>query len=384
MIPLSRPAFGPEEEEAVRDVLRSGWVAQGPATAAFERQAAEAIGVPHAIAVSSCTTALHLAVLAADVGPGDEVILPAFTFPATANAVLYAGAVPVLVDVDPATLNIDPRRAEEAVTPRTKAVIGVHLFGFPFEVAALRALCDRHGLRLLEDAACAIGTRIDGRMAGGFGDVACFSLHARKVITCGEGGLLTTQDDAMAERMRSLRTHGADRAAEARQGEGLAPPSPRYVRLGYNYRLSDIQSAVAATQLRRLEGFVRERNELAQRYDAELEGLPGLRLPPRRPGWLHSYQSYVVVLEPEAPVAARPLMDALAARGISTRTGTYAVHREPYYREHAGPEPSLPASEHAAEASVALPLFNGLTRADQDAVIAALHAAWAGAGAPLG
>jgi dTDP-4-amino-4,6-dideoxygalactose transaminase len=221
-------------------------------------------------------------------------------------------------------------------------------------------------------------------MAGGFGDVACFSLHARTVITCGEGGLLTTRDDAMAERMRSLRTHGADRPAEARQGEGLAPPSPRYVRLGYNYRLSDIQSAVAAVQLRRLDGFVRERNELAARYDAELAGLPGLRLPPRRRGWLHSYQSYVVVVEPDAPVRARPLMDALAARGISTRTGTYAVHREPYYAELAGPPPSLPAAEHAADSSVALPLFNGLARPDQDAVIGALHAAWTEAGARLG
>jgi perosamine synthetase len=384
VIPLSRPAFGPEEEAAVRDVLRSGWVAQGPATAAFEREAAEAIGVPHAIAVSSCTTGLHLAVLAADVGAGDEVILPAFTFPATANAVLYAGAVPVLVDVDPATLNIDPELAEAAVTPRTKAVIGVHLFGFPCDVAALRSLCDRRGLRLLEDAACAIGTRIDGRMAGGFGDVACFSLHARKVITCGEGGLLTTHDDELAERMRSLRTHGADRAAETRQGEGLAPPSPSYVRLGYNYRLSDIQSAVASVQLRRLEGFVRERNELAARYDAELTDLPGLRLPPRREGWLHSYQSYVVVLEPDAPIDARGLMDALAARGVSTRTGTYAVHREPYFREHARTVPSLPASERAGDASVALPLFNGLALADQNAVIRALQDVWTEAGAPLG
>jgi perosamine synthetase len=384
VIPLSRPFFGPEEEDAVRDVLRSGWVAQGPATTAFEREAAEAIGVPHAVAVSSCTTALHLAVLAAGVGPGDEVILPAFTFPATANAVLYTGAVPVLVDVEPETLNICPRAAEGAVTGRTKAIIGVHLFGFPFDVAALRTLCERHGLRLLEDAACAIGTRLDGRMAGGFGDVACFSLHARKVITCGEGGLLTTRDEETAERLRSLRTHGADRSAEARQGEGLAPPAPRYGRLGYNYRLSDIQAAVASVQLRRLDGFVRERNDLAARYDAELGDLPGLRLPPRREGRLHSYQSYVVVVEPDAPIAARPLMDALAAEGISTRTGTYAVHLQPYYRDHVGEPPSLPAAEQAGASSVALPLFNGLTRSDQDAVIRALRAAWTAARAELG
>lgn len=378
MIPLSRPAFGTEEEDAVRAVLRSGWVAQGPETAAFEAEFAHAVGVPHAIAVSSCTTALHLAVIAAGVGPDDEVILPAFTFPATANAVLYAGGVPVLVDVEPATLNIDPRRVEDAVTPRTKAVIGVHLFGFPCDIGALRAVCGKRDLFLIEDAACAVGTRIDGRMAGGFGDVACFSLHARKVITCGEGGVLTTRNDELAERMRSLRTHGADRAAEAREGEGLAPPAPRYGRLGYNYRLSDIQSAVARVQLGRLDGFVRERNELAARYDEGLAELPGLRLPPRAPGSLHSYQSYVVVVEAGAPTSARSLMDALAGREISTRTGTYAVHREPYFRNHVRRLPSLPASEHAAEASIALPLFNGLTRADQDSVISALRGAWEG------
>ncbi|MGQ0721427.1 MAG: DegT/DnrJ/EryC1/StrS family aminotransferase [Candidatus Eiseniibacteriota bacterium] len=368
MIPLSRPAFGPEEEDAVRDVLRSGWVAQGPTTAAFEREFAAVIGAPHAVAVSSCTTALHLAVLGAAIRPGDEVILPSFTFPATANAVLYEGGTPVLVDVDRRTLNIDPAAAAAAVGPRTRAIIGVHLFGFPCEIRALESLCTERGLFLIEDAACAVGTRIGERMAGTFGDVACFSFHARKVVTCGEGGMLTTRRDDLAAELASRRTHGADRGAEVREGEGLAPTSPRHVRLGYNYRLSDVQSAIARVQLTRLEGFVREREELARRYDEGFADLQGLQLPPRDPGLRHSWQSYVVVVDAEAPVAARALRDALAGRGVATRPGTYAVHQEPYWRERF-PVPSLPNAERAAAGSVALPLYNGLSWENQARVI---------------
>ena len=376
MIPLTRPSFGAEEEAAVTEVLRSGWVAQGPTTAAFEREFADAVGVSHAVAVSSCTTALHLAVLAAGVGPGDEVLLPAFTFPATANAVLYAGGVPVLVDVDRATLNIAPELAERAVTPRTKAIIGVHLFGAPCEIVKLAEICRANDLVLIEDAACAIGTKVGERVAGSFGDIACFSLHARKVVTTGEGGMLTTSREDLAEVLRSLRTHGADRGAETREDEGLAPPSPRYVRLGYNYRLSDVQSAIGRVQLRKLEGFVRERNELARGYDEALAELPGLRLPPRAEGLVHSYQSYVTVLEPDAPLSARSTMNALAARKISTRPGTYAIHREPYYSEFAAAGPPLPESEHAAEASVALPLYNGMPPSDVLTVAEALRDTW--------
>ena len=198
MIPLARPFFGPEEEEAVAEVLRSGWVAQGPTTAKLEEEFAPLAGVPHAIATSSCTTALHLAIVACGVGPGDEVILPSFTFPATANAVLYEGAIPVLVDIDPATLNIDVRAAERAIGPRTRAILGVHLFGAPCEIRELRALCDARGLSLIEDAACAVGTEFEGRPIGSWGHVACFSFHARKIVTCGEGGMVTTADDAKA------------------------------------------------------------------------------------------------------------------------------------------------------------------------------------------
>ena len=376
MIPVARPFFGPEEEAAVAEVLRSGWVAQGPTTAKLEEEFAPLAGVPHAIATSSCTTALHLAVVACGVGPGDEVILPSFTFPATANAVLYQGAVPVLVDIDPATLNLDVRAAERAIGPRTKAIVGVHLFGAPCEIAELRALCDARGLSLIEDAACAVGTEFEGRPIGSWGHVACFSFHARKIVTCGEGGMLTTADHAKAELMRSLRTHGADRPAETRHAEGLAPAAAAYVRVGYNYRISDIQSAVLRVQLKRLPAFLAERERIARRYDEAFAPLHGIRRPPRRAGARHSFQSYVIVLEPSAPVTPAAFMDALAAKGISTRVGTYAVHRQPYLLGREGVPASLPHSEEAAGRSVALPLDHGMTGADQDAVIGAIVALW--------
>lgn len=377
-IPLARPFFGREEEEAVAEVLRTGWVAQGPTTAKFEEEFARAVDVPHAIATSSCTTALHLAVIASGAGPGDEVILPSYTFPATANAVLYEGATPVLADIEPESLNLDPADAIRAITPRTKAVIGVHLFGCPCKIEELERICEERQIFLVEDAACAIGTRAGSRAAGAFGNIACFSFHARKIVSTGEGGMLTTRTESVAELVRSLRTHGADRAAEVRQAEGAAPATAQYVRLGYNYRISDVQSAIGRVQLGRLAGFVDERVRLARRYDDAFAGLAGLRLPPRiaPEAGVHSYQSYVVVLEKGAPIEPGPFMAALARLGISTRVGTYAVHKQPYFLRAFGQPRPLPFSEEAATRSVALPLYNGLAFEDQDRVIEAVHATW--------
>lgn len=377
MIPLTRPFFGKEEAEAVAEVLAGGWVAQGPATRDLETDLAVTVGARHAIATSSCTTALHLAVVATGIGPGDEVILPSFTFPATANAVLYEGATPVLVDVRP-DLNVDPAAVAAAVGPRTKAVIGVHLFGWPCAVDELRSICAEHGLVFIEDAACAIGTAVDGRAAGSFGDVACFSFHGRKVLTCGEGGALTTSDDDLARRLRSLRTHGADEGAAAREASSSVPRPARYVALGYNYRLSDVQAAIARVQLRRLSSFLDERREIAARYEEGLRDLEGLRLPPRDAGRIHSYQSYVVTLEKQAPREPDALREALASAGVATQIGTYAVHRQPYLPESCRPRTPLPVTEEAAERAIAIPMFNGLTRDDQARVIEAIRTAWSG------
>jgi dTDP-4-amino-4,6-dideoxygalactose transaminase len=375
MIPLARPCFGPEEEAAAAEVLRSGWVAQGPTTARFEEEFAAAVGVKHAVATSSCTTALHLAVIAAGVGPGDEVILPSFTFPATANAVLYEGGTPVLVDVEPGTLNVDPAAALAAIGPRTKALLGVHLFGAPCAIVRLRDAAAARGLFVIEDAACAIGTRVGDRPAGGFGDVACFSLHARKVVTCGEGGMLTTDDEDLAELFRSLRTHGADRSAEARHAESAAPAVANFGRLGYNYRLSDVQSAIGRVQLERLEGFLEERERIAARYLEGFADLDGLRLPPRPDDGRHSWQSFVVVVEPGARREPAAFMAGLADREVSTRVGTYAVHREPYFAERFGPA-NLPVSEEAADRSVALPMWNGMSEELVERVIETVRAVW--------
>ncbi len=375
MIPVARPCFGAEEEAAVLEVLRSGWVAQGPTTALFEEEFARAVGTRHAIATSSCTTALHLAVIASGAGPGDEVILPSFTFPATANAVLYEGATPVLVDIDPDTLNIDPQAVEAALTDRTRAILGVHLFGAPCEIGRLAEIARVRGAFLIEDAACAIGTEIGGRAAGSFGDVACFSLHARKVTTCGEGGMITTDDDAIAERLRSLCNHGADRSAAARHAEGAAPAVVQYTQLGYNYRLSDVQAAIGRVQLGRLESFVEERGRIAVAYEAALSGLTGLHLPRRPADGRHSWQSYVVSLGEDSPIAPEAFMATLADRGVSTRIGTYAVHREPYFRERFGTL-SLPASDAAFLRSVALPIFNGMPDESVEEVIASIRAIW--------
>jgi dTDP-4-amino-4,6-dideoxygalactose transaminase len=369
VIPLARPRFGEAEEKAVAEVLRSGWVAQGPTTAAFETEFAAAIGVPCAIATSSCTTGLHLAVVAAGIGPGDEVILPSYTFPATANVVIYAGATPVLVDVERDTLNIDLAAVHSAITPRTRAVIGVHLFGCPCAARELADLCEEKGLTFIEDAACAIGTEVAGRRAGGFGKIACFSLHARKILSTGEGGMLTTSDARLAELLVSLRTHGADRSAEAREAEGAAPSAPHHVRLGFNYRLSDIQAAVGRVQLKHLEEFLTEREEAAGRYDEAFRDLPVLRRPGKPRGGRHSYQSYVVVLERECPVERDVFMAKLAESGVSTRIGTYAVHVEPYFTERFPVSSPLPVSEEAARRSVALPIYNGMTAGDQERVI---------------
>jgi perosamine synthetase len=376
VIPLARPFFGREEEEACAQVLRSGWVAQGPTTAEFEAEFAREIGVPHAIATSSCTTALHLAVIAAGVRPGDEVILPSYTFPATANAVLYQGGTPVLVDVERSTLNLDPDDMLRAVTPRTKAIIAVHLFGCPCRIEEIEKICEERGIFLIEDAACAIGTQTSTRKAGAFGNIACFSFHARKVVSTGEGGMLTTRDPRIAELMRSLRTHGADRSAEVRDLEGASPPSAKFVRLGYNYRLSDVLAAVGRVQLRRLPAFLEERIRLARGYDEALEDLRGLRLPPRLSEGVHSYQSYVVVLEPDAPVDPQAFMDALADQGISTRVGTYAVHLQPYFQAMGNSPRVLPVSEEAAARSISLPIYNGLPERDQDRVIDAVQRVW--------
>lgn len=364
-IQISVPSLGEEEWLAMRAPVESGWVTQGPRVAAFEEAFAELHEVPHAVAVTSGTTALHLALASLGVGEGDEVILPSFTWIATANVVLYCGATPVLVDVDPVTYNIDPERLREAVTERTRAVIPVHLFGLCANMDAIRDVLP-DGVAIVEDAACAAGALYRGRVAGSIGDVGCFSFHPRKTITTGEGGMLTTADAELAERARELRNHGAAVSDDMRQLGARPYLLADYESLGFNYRMTDMQGAMGVVQLAKLEGFIAERSEWAEWYRDEFAGLDWLRTPKEPADGKHAWQAFVCYVDPEAaPMPRNELMDQLAKRGISTRPGTHAVHLQGYYAKRFGFSPEdLPNSLACDKNTVALPMHNCMTAED--------------------
>ncbi len=385
MIPIAKPLVGEPEAEAAARPIRSGWLTQGPEVAAFEREFAEAVGAAHACAVSNCTTALHLALLAVGVGPGDEVVTVSHSFIATANAIRYCGAVPVFVDIDPDTFNIDPARIERAISAKTRAILPVHQLGMPCDMPAILAVARRHGLPVIEDAACAIGSeiRVDGRwerIGRPHGDIACFSFHPRKVITTGDGGMLTTANPDYDRKFRLWRQHAMSVPDSVRHG------SPKvifesYPVLGYNYRMTDIQAAVGREQLKRLPGIIERRRALAARYREHAALMPGVRQP-IEPEWARSnWQSYCVRL-PET-VSQLDVMQKLLDRGISTRRGVMCAHLEHAYEIEpwASGDTDLPAdlrrqalpeSEAAQNHGLLLPLFVQLTDAEQDEVIAAV------------
>lgn len=373
-IQIARPSTGEEEWQAVREPLMSGWLTQGPQVAAFERAFAARHEVAHAVATTSCTTALHLALSALGVGPGDEVIVPAFTWIASANAVLYCGATPVLVDVLPGSYNIDPDAVADAVTPRTKAVMPVHLFGLVADMAGLRAVLPA-GVHVVEDAACAAGAAYRGVPAGGLGDVGCFSFHPRKSITTGEGGMLTTDDDALAERAVRLRNHGASVPEEARHAGPRPWLLPAFEELGFNYRMTDVQAAIGKVQLSKLDGFVAERERWARWYLDELAAVPWLEGPAVPNECSHAWQAFVTVIAGDAPLERDELMQRLHEAGVSTRPGTHAISRLGYYRERFDLRPGgYPVAEMLHERSLALPLHNRMSAADYHYVVEQLKA----------
>jgi perosamine synthetase len=342
VIRLAWPDLGDEELAAIAEVLESGQLTMGPKVVEFEEELARACEVDHAVAVSSGTAALHLAVLALELGPGDEVIVPAYTFPATANVVALAGAKPVLVDVDAETMNVRPEAVAAAVTPRTRAVLVVHLFGRPARWEEIEAAMPP-GVELLEDAAGALGARRAGHACGGLGRLGCLSFHPRKIVTTGEGGAVTTNDGALAETIMTMRHHG---------WRGVEMPAP-----GLNYRLSDVLCALGLPQLRRLETLLGERERLAATYT---ERLPDrVRAPSADEGDRHGWQAYVVQLD-RRDEALRALRDA----GIQAQIGTYALHHLDSYRDQ-GP---FPGADSAYEQALALPFHNRLTEDDIDRV----------------
>ena len=377
-LPIARPCLGREEMDAVQRVIASGWVAQGPEVAAFEHAFATYVEATYACAVSSGTTALHLALLAVGVAPGDEVITVSHSFIATANAIRYCGATPVFVDIDPATYNIDPARIAAAISPRTAALLIAHQVGMPADIARILPLAAKYRLPVVEDAACAIGSEIywQGqwqRIGRPHGRVACFSFHPRKLLTTGDGGMLVTNDPEIDRHVRQRRQHGMALPAPISQ-EAPDIPDESYPVFGYNYRLTDLQAAIGTVQLQRLPALLQERRALAAMYTQALQGIPGLR-PPGEPAYARSnWQSYIVRLDD--PSRQLPVMRALHRQGISTRRGIMCAHLEAPYAA-TWPVGCLPHSEAARQQGVILPLYPGMRATDVERVVAALREALA-------
>jgi perosamine synthetase len=364
MIRLNVPLLGEEEADAVARVLQTGYLTQGAKAAELERQIADLVGVPYGFATSSATTGLHLALVALGVGPGDEVIIPDFSFPATANVVVQQGAVPVFVDIRLADFGMDPDLLEAAITPKTKAIMPVHAFGLIADMDPILAIAAAHGIPVIEDAACALGAVYNGRQAGSIGDAGVFSFHPRKVITTGEGGMIMTANDELASRVRVLRSHGAVR------GEHYMS----FVEAGFNYRLSDVHAAIGVAQMDRLDTILDGRRALATQYASILGGIDGVTPPATPAGRTHTYQSYVVLLDED--IDRDRVIDAMRDRGIETTLGTYGMHLQPYFRERFGiDDAALPQSTRAHSSALTLPLYQGLAADDLATVAEALAGA---------
>jgi dTDP-4-amino-4,6-dideoxygalactose transaminase len=371
MIPVMRPWIGAEEAEAAAAAVSSGWVAQGPRVAEFEEAFAAAIGTAHAVAVSSCTAALHLALIVSGIGPGDEVVVPSLSFIATANAVRYVGATPVFADVDPDTQNLSPQTVRPHLSERTRGVILVDQAGVPADLDSIRALCDPLRITVIEDAACAAGSVYRSRPAGAGAALAAYSFHPRKLITTGEGGMITTSDAEMAARLRRLREHGMDVSAADRH-HSKQPVIEHYTEVGFNFRMTDVQAAIGLVQLGKLGQMVARRRELAERYQRHLSALAGLRTIVDPAYGATNYQSFWIMLPDESPLSRDEMLRRLALAGVSARRGIMAAHLEPAYLGH--PHGMLPVTERLTARSVILPLFHEMTQVQQDVVISAVSA----------
>lgn len=385
-IPITKPLFGPEELRAVQLPLESGWVVQGPFVEQFEAKFSSFTGAPFCVATSSCTTALHVALAALGLKPGDEVIVPAFTWVSTANVAEYMGAKPVFCDITLDTFNIDTAQIESLITPRTVGILPVHLFGLCADMNAVQFIARKHALWIVEDAACGLGSYYGGRHAGTFGEMGCFSFHPRKSITTGEGGMITTERQEFDRMTRVLRDHGASRSDLDRNAGKAAFLLAEYNDLGYNYRMTDIQGALGCAQMDRAKWLLAERARRARLYDEMLAGLDWLQRPAVPQGYVHGYQAYVCLFNPEQPTLdnvaqlherRNELMLRLEAKEVATRQGTHAPVILGYYAEKYGLRPEQFPNAHVADRlSLTLPLYPQMTDEEQNFVCRSLGEAF--------
>ena len=386
-VPIARTSLTEQEISSVIEPLRSGWLVQGPKVKEFETKWSEFTGAEHSIAVTSCTSALHLSLAAIGFGPGDEAIVPAFTWISTANVVEHLGGTVIFCDISLDTFNIDPILVEERISDKTKAILPVHLFGLPADMKPLRDLALRYDLKIIEDAACGFGSRYQGQHVGTLGDTGCFSFHPRKAITTGEGGMVTTQSAELAEKLRRLRDHGAAMTDMQRHLGAKPYLLADHPDAGYNQRMTDLQAALGSTQMDRAEEIVFERQRLAQRYDRAFADLEWLQIPFNPHDDEHGYQSYPCLFQPKTArssakmpahvtmikainAARNEWMEQLQQQGISTRPATHAVHMLSFFKQKYGLRPEdFPNAFVANDCSISLPLFHGMTEAEQDFVI---------------
>ena len=373
IIQIALPVTGEDEWQSVKESIMSGWLTQGPKVRKFEENFAKKHKVNHALAVTSCTTGLHLALAAMGVGPGDEVIVPAFTWVATANVVLYCGATPVFVDVSTKTFNMDPEQVASKVTGKTKVIIPVHLFGLCADMDAIKAVIPKR-VKILEDAACAAGAKYKGKYAGTLGDAAVFSFHPRKSITTGEGGMITTQNNLFSELMDQMRNHGATISEEQRHHGPKPYILPDFNLLGFNYRMTDLQGSIGIVQLEKLDSFIDERSKWANWYREKLSDIDWLRLPQEPENGKHGWQSFVTYVDPKtAPMSRNNIMEKLQNMGISTRPGTHAVHMLSIYKDKFGiKQNDYPGARDCDANTMAIPLHNQMIREDYEYIVNAL------------
>ncbi|GAB2740041.1 DegT/DnrJ/EryC1/StrS family aminotransferase [Arthrobacter bambusae] len=376
-INVMQPWFGAEEVAAVSATIESGWVAQGPRVAEFESAFARSQHAPFAVATSNCTTALHLALVVASIGPGDDVVVPSFSFIATANAATYVGARPVFADVDLATGNLTAETVRAALTDRTRAVIAVDQGGVPVDLDSIRRLCDPLGIVVIEDAACGAGSSYRGRPVGAGADVTAWSFHPRKILTTGEGGMLTTPHQDWADRARRLREHSMSVSASARHASVLAP-AEEYGEPGFNYRMTDLQAAVGLVQLDKLPQIVRRRRDIASEYSKQFADVEGMRVV-RDPAWgTSNFQSFWLEVLPGSATDREGVLEHLARDEISARRGIMAAHRQPAYRGRDTGEALLPVTERLTDNTLILPVFHQMTESEQARVIHSVRAAVTG------